>query len=79
MKTIMVDGKEYECRRYTAAELEKMLDGKIVVLDDAVPVGTRPESGVLLEVCTSETKDEVALKYLSNGKDFICLDDCGSA
>ena len=65
MKTITVDGKEYECRRYTLEELEKLFDEKTLVLEDVTFEDMNIVDGILLEACDIKSKREVMNKYMS--------------
>ena len=73
-KTISVDGKTYECRRYTLQELQELFDGKVVVLDEAVIKNLDLVSRVLLDVCDTKTKNKVMEKYLLEGNSYTFWD-----
>ncbi len=74
MQTIMFNGKEYECRRYTYDELEQLFDGYLVLLSDAVIDGSDVESGILVSVNKPCEKSELMLKDLKDGTDYEFLD-----
>ncbi len=74
MGIIRFDGKEYECKRYTYAELERMLYNRIAVLKDAEMKGGRVLSGVLVDVCDTATKEDTREKYFTHPKEYIFVD-----
>ena len=75
IKTITVDGKQYERRRYDYEELKRMFDGRVVILEDAVYKNMNPVSGILLDVCNANEKRKRRLEYLkSSDKKFTFWD-----
>ena len=75
IKTINVDGKSYECKRYSFDELKNSFDGKVVVLEDAIYKDMNLVSGILLDVCDAKEKKKLRLSYLkSSDKNFTFWD-----
>ena len=74
MQTVMFNGKEYECRRYTYNELKKLFEGYLVVLKDAVIKNLNVQSGVLVGVYEGSRKNELMKEALDNGWKYRFLD-----
>ncbi|MBR1742437.1 MAG: hypothetical protein IJ733_11355 [Lachnospiraceae bacterium] len=64
IKTITVDDKQYECKRYTYEELSSMFYWKVVVLEDPIYKDMNLVSGILVEVGEPSEKDKLRIKCL---------------
>lgn len=74
MGTINVDGKSYSSKRYSLKELEDLFSGRVVVLKDVIFKNMNLVSGILVNVCSLEEKNDMRLKIINEGKDYTVWD-----
>ena len=72
--SIVVEGKIYESKRYTYDELKNMFNGKVVFVENATMQGLYPIDGILINVCETKDKDDIAYKYLIEGRNVEKID-----
>ena len=75
MKTITFNGNQYECKRYSLKELNKLFHGYVVVLEDVKIIDmSNISSGVLVDVFDIEQKNAKQEQHLLEGKEYFYLD-----
>lgn len=66
--TVIVDGKEYESKRYTWEELVDMFPEKWVILDDITFDHSDIVDGILVGVCKDGEKNRIEEENVRNNK-----------
>ena len=56
--------------RYTYAELRELINGKVAILAEIHRDHSDLIDGVLVDVCTVEEEDGLAIKYMKEGRDY---------
>ena len=72
-ENVVIEGKEYEMKRYTWKELIEMFPSRWVILDEVTTKDSEIIDGVLKDACKDDVKDDVVVKYLKEGKRYRCF------
>ena len=74
-KKILFNGREYESRRYTLEELDKLFHGYIAIIEDPKYKNNILTSGKLIGLCDVKDKNKIRLNYMKSGIKNVTLWD----